>query len=251
MLNENIAINLLDVLLFRHNAPHAWNCKRNFSTLAFRLDSNSTFIVDGKQYVARTNMVSLLPAYVKYKHIADEGDTIIAFHFNAFNCVLNEIQIFDVPNPEIYRDLFERALQIWSSRTRGYKNESTGVFYQILAQLQRDGIKMGESKNSFIYDTELYIKENFCRNTLTVAELAQRANVSEAYFRRKFSEQFGMSPKKYIESQRMNYAVSLLQTQYYTQKEIAEMCGYSDVKYFRSAFKTQTGVCPGKFKYIF
>ena len=88
-------------------------------------------------------------------------------------------------------------------------------------------------------------------SSLTVAELAQRACVSEAYFRRKFAQQFGMSPKKYIESARMNYAVSLLQTQYYTQQEISEMCGYSDVKYFRTAFKKYTGACLSKYKYIF
>ena len=32
-----------------------------------------------------------------------------------------------------------------------------------------------------------------------------------------------------------------IQSKYYTQREIAERCGFSDVEYFRCAFKTKTG----------
>ena len=251
MIDQNIAINLLDILVFNQPRTHINTCKRNFAALSFRLRSDSKFISSGKQIPAPTDTVSLVPPYVEYEQTTDGKDTIIVMHFNVLNCVLNDIQVFNVPDPQKYKVLFERALSIWQSKSVGYKNEATAVFYQIMAQLQRDGMAMSEMKNKFLYEAEQYIRKNLGRSSLTVAELAQRACVSEAYFRRKFAQQFGMSPKKYIESARMNYAVSLLQAQYYTQQEISEMCGYSDVKYFRTAFKKYTGACLSKYKYIF
>ncbi len=251
MLNKNVAIDLLDVVEFHQTKQYVHGCKRNFAALAFRIKSNCKFIVDGKQFFAKTGMITLQPPYREYDQYTEPDDIIIVMHFHIFNCVVNELQIFEVPNSDEYREMFEQALKIWRVKELGYKNAATAIFYQILAKLQRDGMHTGESKNKFLYEAEQYIKDNLSKTSLSVAELSTRANVSETYFRRRFKEQFGMSPKKYIESQRINYAVSLLQTQYYTQQQIAEMCGYSDVKYFRSAFKTQTDVWPSKFRYKF
>ncbi len=251
MLSKNIAIDMLEIVEYHHSKRYIKNCKRNFAAFAFRIKSNCKFIVDGKQIFAKTNTITLQPPYLESEQYNDPDDTIIVMHFHVLNCVINELQVFEVTDPEPYKRLFCEALEIWREKDRGYKNAATAIFYRILSMLQKDGMHTGELKNKFLYDAEQYIKDNLGDCSLTVAELARRANVSETYFRRRFNEQFGVSPKKYIESQRINYAVSLLQTQYYTQKQISEMCGYSDVKYFRSAFKKQTDVWPSKFKYKF
>ncbi len=251
MLNKNIAIDMLEVMEFHQSKQYVKGCRRNFAALAFRIKSNCKFVMEGKSYSAKTNTITLQPPYKEYEQFTEPDDTIIVIHFHVFNCVLNAIEVFEVQDAEKYREFFTDALQIWRAKERGYKNAVTAIFYKILSELQRDGQHTGESKNKFLYEAEQFIKENLGQTTLSVAELAKRANVSETYFRRRFKEQFGMSPKKYIESQRINYAVSLLQTQYYTQQQIAEMCGYSDVKYFRSAFKVQTDVWPSKFRYKF
>ncbi len=251
MLSKNIAIDMLDIIEFRQRKRYVNNCKRNFAAFAFRIKSNCKFIVNGKQIDALTNSMTMQPPYHECEQYTDPDDTIIVMHFHILNCVISDLQVFEVPDPEPYKRLFIEALEIWKAKERGYKNAATAIFYQILSMLQKDGMHTGESKYRFLYEAEQYIKDNLSDPTLTVALLAKRANISETYFRRCFNKQFGMSPKKYIESQRINYAVSLLQTQYYTQQQIAEMCGYSDVKYFRSAFKKQTDVWPSKFRYKF
>ncbi len=251
MLSKNIAIDLLEVTEFRQKRRYVKCCKRNFAAFAFRVKSNCKFIVNSKQISVKTGMITLQPAYQEYEQYTEPNETIIVMHFHILNCVINEMQVFEVDDPQKYKVLFEKALKIWKEKERGYKNAATAIFYKILSMLQKDGMHTGEARNKFLYEAEQYIKDNLGNSSLKVAELAKRANVSETYFRKRFNEQFGMSPKKYIESQRINYAVSLLQTQYYTQQQIAEMCGYSDVKYFRSAFKKQTDVWPSKFRYKF
>ena len=39
----------------------------------------------------------------------------------------------------------------------------------------------------------------------------------------------------------------LLGSRYFSQKQIAERCGFSDVKYFRNAFKAATGKTPRQY----
>ena len=86
---------------------------------------------------------------------------------------------------------------------------------------------------------------------LTVKEIADRSFISEVYFRKLFKAEFGMSPQKYIIKQRMQKAVFLMSTGYYSLKEIALMSGYTDYKYFSTEFKREKGVSPSKFVYNF
>ena len=45
----------------------------------------------------------------------------------------------------------------------------------------------------------------------------------------------------YLDTLRINYAKSLLEAGYFSQKEIAARCGFLDVGYFRTMFKKKTG----------
>ena len=45
----------------------------------------------------------------------------------------------------------------------------------------------------------------------------------------------------------IEYAKELLRSGYYKTREIAEMSGFSDVKYFRTAFKKRFGITVGEF----
>lgn len=87
------------------------------------------------------------------------------------------------------------------------------------------------------------MKQNFFNPELTIESLARRANVSPAQYRRKFRQLYGASPKQHLDSLRFQYAKSLLETGYFSQKEIAFRCGFSDVEYFRASFKKKTGKC--------
>ena len=251
MLSDDISVNILDVLLFTQKKAKYHTAKRPFYALSFRLASNSNyFLYKNRQISAGANSISFVPANVDYDRIAGD-ERIIVFHFDMYNCVTDEIQVFNPKNCSVYQNLFEEALAVWNAKDAGYKYYVTSVFYKILAALRADGSFISKTKSEFIYDSAEYMKNNLSDPTLTVSCLARRAFVSEAYFRRKFNQYYGMSPKKYLENLRIQYAISLLKTEYYSQKEIAERCGFSDVKYFRTAFKALTGKNISKFKYEF
>ena len=114
------------------------------------------------------------------------------------------------------------------------------MLYEILGELSRDFGLLNTKKN-YIDESAEYMKQNFFNPELSIDGLAKRANVSPAQYRRKFRQLYGKSPKQYLDSLRFTYAKSLLETGYFSQKEIAFRCGFSSVEYFRTAFKKETG----------
>ena len=101
------------------------------------------------------------------------------------------------------------------------------------------------------YDEELeddyrieYMREHFRERDLTVSTLAELCHVSETYFRRIYHEHFKSSPMQALLEMRFDYAKSLLRSGYYQTKEVAALSGFSDVKYFRTAFKKRFGITP-------
>ena len=67
------------------------------------------------------------------------------------------------------------------------------------------------------------------------------------YFRKLFSASVGMSPTRYLNSMRIDYAKRLLHLRsrsHLTVQEIAWMSGFRDHLYFSRVFRKSTGMSP-------
>lgn len=67
------------------------------------------------------------------------------------------------------------------------------------------------------------------------------------YFRRAFRERIGMTPQKYRELKRMEYAIRRLDLGM-TVKEVAAELGYSDPFFFSRQFKRHIGASPSEYR---
>ena len=240
MFTEDISVNLLDVLLFSSGKTRNHTHARSFWALSFRLNSDNCYIYNGKKLATKTGDIAVVPAGLTYDRITESSDAIV-FHFDMFGFVSEDIEVFSPENPEKYRALFDRALYIWKEKAPGFKYLATAVFYEIMAQLETDGAFASEIKDRRIADAVDFMKRNFSDSSLSIEKLAKDACMCDTLFRRKFREFCGVGPKKYLEGLRMEYAVHLLKTGYFSHEQIAEKSGYSNVKYFRTAFKEYSG----------
>ena len=84
-----------------------------------------------------------------------------------------------------------------------------------------------------------YIKETYHKN-LPVSDFAAKCNISESYFRKKFTETVGISPIDYRNELRFAEAKRLYKKNY-TLQEIAEKLGYYDASYFSKIYKKSVG----------
>ncbi len=153
---------------------------------------------------------------------------------------MEDIEVYKISDAEKYRRLFVKALKIRLENSSGAQYRENAVLYEILGELSGDMGLLNPRKN-YIAESAEYMKQNFFNPELSIDGLAKRANVSPAQYRRKFRDIYGASPKQHLDYLRFNYAKSLLETGYFSQKEVAFRCGFASVEYFRTAFKKEFG----------
>lgn len=84
--------------------------------------------------------------------------------------------------------------------------------------------------------------------SISVGELASRVAMSERTFLRRFSEATGMTPKAWLQHERMARARELLEGSTDSVERIAEQCGFGTVESFRNAFRGAAGVAPSIYR---
>ena len=84
------------------------------------------------------------------------------------------------------------------------------------------------------------------RNLLS--SYAAKCNMSVAWLSRRFKAVMGISFSEYLKRKRIEQSLQLLANTDKKVIEIAQICGYSDMKFFNRIFKEQTGATPREFR---
>ncbi len=92
-----------------------------------------------------------------------------------------------------------------------------------------------------------FLYENLNRS-ISLAEMAAHAELSESHFSRLFKEQTGHSPVDYFIFLKMQHACSMLTLTRSTVNEISAALGYGDAYYFSRLFKKVIGVSPREYR---
>ena len=152
-------------------------------------------------------------------------------------------------NHEAALKAFKAAEKEWRSQSEIMTIAARKAVYDILM------IGYHEEKKNYVPDSRFgiiapaieKITADFAQNELTVAELANMCNISEAYFRRLFEAKFGTSPKEYMIRKRMEYASQLLASGQLDVSDVAHLCGYAEPCHFSREFKKRFGTPPREF----
>ena len=213
---------------------------RHFSALAFRFDGKGEFEVYGKKIISGKGDLLFLPANTPYK-VQYCGSEIVVIHMT--NCNYNIFENKKTDNYNFFSACFNELLEYWDKThcVNGAKSRIYKIF-----QKMEEGEKSFASDDVYIW-CRSYIEQHFSDCDIDIATVCKNNFVSEAGLRRKFHTYAGMSPKQYLIKLRIDKAVSLLTDGNYSVKEIAELCGFSDEKYFSRAVKKKYGIPPSMF----
>lgn len=126
------------------------------------------------------------------------------------------------------------------------------LLYSILFQMQKEyeeGNSVGAYRQQLLPALE-YIHSHYTQNDLSVGTLASICHISEPYFRKLFALCFGISPLKYINQLRFARAKEMLDSGFYSVRQISELIGFQSECYFSREFKSQFGVSPSQYRKI-
>lgn len=115
------------------------------------------------------------------------------------------------------------------------------VFYGVLNSIMKP-VCLGSDGAKAMIDNGFTLPE------FSVGALCERCGISHAQLCRDFMRKWGTSPKKYLESLRLNYGCELLENTALSITEIAYSCGYGDSAHFMKTFKKNTGFTCGEYR---
>ena len=241
----NIKIDSAFSLSWSKNTAYAR--ARKFDALSFRVKGDADYKHGEQAYHARSADIVFVPAHYDYTITANKNEEVYVIHFYIEGSSFDTMQVFSPTNPDVFYRLFVEISETWCTKPIGYAAKMLSLFYkiaeQIAVQTQKQSLLTTPPK---LEEALSYLHEQFTSPETTVESTARHIKTSTVYLRKIFHLTLGTTPLKYLNGLRMNYAVGLLKTGYYTIEEIAELSGFNDPKYFSTLYKKTMGVPPSE-----
>ncbi|MTD53704.1 GlxA family transcriptional regulator [Amycolatopsis pithecellobii] len=117
-------------------------------------------------------------------------------------------------------------------------------------QAQFIGDTTAESQTGSLAGTLEWMQANLA-NPLTLADIARHAALSVRTLSRRFSDQLGVSPQRWLHNQRLLLARQLLETTDLPVPEVAERSGYGSANALRAHFARDLGTSPQRYRHGF
>lgn len=244
---EMISFHILDVISLKQTNVDALNSGRNYSALSFRYKAKTVFETKDSVHILDDSTITYVPAGLEYRRKSEE-DELIVIHFDTIDYQTSSIEVFRPSQPDELGQLFKKALQKWNEKGSAYRYECAAILYEILGACYAQNYKP-EIVPAAIQKSVAYLQAHYKQHDLTISKVASESYMSEVYFRRLFKMAFNITPQKYIIQLRIQNAVGLISTGYYSLAEVAQMSGYTDYKYFSVEFKKHMGVSPSDYSY--
>ncbi len=216
------------------------------------------FLHNGEEIILSGGEMILIPPFERNEYRYTDYVDAMWIHFTgtAAEKILHQYsikpfhkyRISDTTHFFVYADKIVKEFQLHKV---GFMNNCSGYLLNILTLAKRriDNELLADTQRT-VPDLTLAIEEmqtDFSKNANLTA-YAEMFNISVSYFIHLFTQQFGVSPYKYLLNTRMSQAKYLLTETNMHINDIAESVGYDDPFYFSRIFKKHTGTSPSIYR---
>lgn len=225
-----------------------YNSDLQTNELIFHLSGYSVVHFGKKIMHTHPNSIRFLPkgSFEKYVVEREEFGSCILISFKTDNPVSDEAFVQNATFMNNVKALFKKSFSVWVSKRDGYYFECISLLYKILSEMQKkDYIPKNEYDK--VKPAVDYINEHFLNEKIHSEDLVNLCGVSQSYMNRIFLKFVGMSPIKYANTLKINFACDMIKTTSFPIHEISKMCGYTDVYFFSKQFKKYLGISPTEY----
>ncbi|MBQ8748100.1 MAG: helix-turn-helix transcriptional regulator [Clostridia bacterium] len=151
-----------------------------------------------------------------------------------------------------FGELFNKIHLEYNRMEQGYVNIIRAYVIELIVKIFRRMDAKTEAqpimrKSKIIDDALVYLRENYSMH-MSVSDLASHMFLSRDYFSKLFRNTTGMTVTAFLKQLRINESCRLLLETDQSVLEIAQYCGFHDMKHFYTAFRSQTGKTPGEYR---
>ncbi len=157
--------------------------------------------------------------------------------------------LIKLPEANSVAGLFAKMEAVCEKHTEKSVFGCKALFYQILEHMaEAERLFLPSEKYAKITQAVEKMQENFLNSDFRLEMLSKEFGISYRYFEQLFHRKYGMSPKEYLLSLRLEYAKKLLADSDMRIKDIAVMLGYGDSTHFGKLFTAKTGYTPREYR---
>lgn len=230
---------ILDISKIKRNAISMKTVDKNVIVISCRIKGKSSFFYNRRNITVKSGDVLYVPQGSSYRQ-KTMGEEVIAIHLYSSSKLLGDISVFKYDNPDYICELFNRCYAEFSEKSLNYEYRCMSILYEILSHMELKN-NYNETGNPAFERALNYFETHMFETDFSIIELCLNAKISRAYFNQLFKKIYSVTPVAYIRTARIERAKILLRSKDYTNSEIADLCGFNDVKYFYTIFKKISG----------
>lgn len=229
-----------DLVIINYDAVHAFyedlTFDERFTTydLMFTPDYLDVGLIRGK------NFDSLASSFLFYSLFPEKQDLgpdlhLAGKHFN------------------ILGDIFDKIYFEFNKKQKGYVEIIRAYVVELIIQIYRQIESTSSASSSrhkheeIVARTLKYLYDHY-QTHITLEDLAAQIFLSKDYFSRLFREITGKPVSTLLQQIRVEEACKLLISTDRNILDIANECGYQDIKFFYITFRKQVGMTPGEYR---
>lgn len=241
-----------------HHMGHVFPFQSHDFDLLFTLEGKFHFEIDGTQYVSEPNDIIIIPPYAQFRGEAMVNSYHFFSHFTLLNSANRQLTFHfdDCRLPRRYTLHYEMVRSYFD---KFFNNAVYGESYGLVLKLVLIEMILCSERNRLLFSktnnfelpvpvTQLvdYIEAHY-KEELNNEILARIAGVSTATLNNYFSRYMSITPAKYVEKLRMEYAMETLSQHGASIAALAEELQYSDQFAFSKAFKRYCSYTPSEY----
>lgn len=236
------AFNRVNVM---ENTVGGYAVPRDKSAIAIKTVGCTEYQSAGIHYLSDSTHAILLPKGAVYSWICKQKGECLMVEFDGEN-VPEALTLIKIKNCSEIATVFARLENLMIFRKPAYTVKCMQGIYEILVKLcesDASDYSLISKKNKIAKSVE-YLEEHCLSDDISIEKLADISGISSVYFRKIFSEIYGMPPMQYVGRIRIEKAKGMLIGDFISVTQIAEMSGFGSVYHFCKAFKKATGLTP-------
>ena len=223
----------------------------NMYILEYVTDGIGHIKCGGKKYTVREGDAYLVSRFTEHEYYADPKKPYKKIWMNVSgDLMVHLMQVFKLSDPVIIRhvDLTGYFDQMREQIEKEYDYEKIGaILYAMLFRMSENSITAQKQSLSLADRMKTFIDKNL-KNNLCTADVADHFRISPIYASRIFKATYQQTINQYIMSSTMETSKQWLKNSNYAIKDISDMLGFCNEKYFSTQFKKIYGISPKQYQ---
>lgn len=211
----------------------------------YKISGCSDYFVGGESFRLNSGELVFMPMGVSYEYMTDCGE-YTSINFEA-DMEKPEISVYSLKDFQGAKNMLLGFSEAWKFGCVSDRYKCISDFYELLSYLAHlDTLGNREDGNYRIIEpaTE-YIKKHIYEVDFKVDKLHNLCGISDTYFRKIFIKRYGVTPKEYVQRERITHARLIIDSgDFDTIGEVADAVGYADPLYFSKVFRKYYGFPP-------